>query len=242
VTGKYQVYRFFWGSLDWLFPPVCAGCGASGYRWCPECEEKIRPLREPLCRACGQSISRGDLCPSCFHSLPPYIALRSWTAFEGPIRKALHSLKYKRNMALGDTLAHHLVPYVQALHWPIDAITIVPVSRQRLAERGYNQVALIAGPLASLLQKRYLPKALVKARDTRTQVGLSHIRRAENVAGAFRGDARLAEDRNYLLVDDVATSGATLAACAQALLDAGARQVYALTLARALPHHGLQIV
>lgn len=187
-------------------------------------------------------LSQGDLCASCRTSPPPFKALRSWTAFEGPVRKALLSLKYKRNVTLGDTLARHPAAQVKNLQWPIEAITIVPSSRQRLAERGYNQVELIAGPLASYVRKPFLPKAVSKCRETRTQVGLSHIQRKENVVGAFRGDPRLVEGRSFLLVDDVSTSGATLAACAQALLDAGARDVYGYTLAWALPHHGLQIV
>ena len=151
-------------------------------------------------------------------------------------------MKYKRNVSLGDTLARQLATRVESLHWPIDAVTIVPAGRQRLSERGYNQVELLAGPLAEFLKKPFLPKVLIKSRETHTQVGLSHIQRKENVAGAFQGNPRLAADKCFLLVDDVATSGATLAACTQALRDAGAREVFAFTLARALPHHGLQIV
>ncbi len=111
-----------------------------------------------------------------------------------------------------------------------------------MSERGYNQVALVAKPLASLLNKHYSSKILVRARETRTQVGLTPDQRKQNVAGAFRAEGLLASEKNVLVVDDVATSGATLASCAEALRIAGAKEVYALTLARALPHHGLQIV
>ena len=62
-------------------------------------------------------------------------------------------MKYKRNVSLGDTLARQLATRVESLHWPIDAVTIVPAGRQRLSERGYNQVELLAGPLAEFLKK-----------------------------------------------------------------------------------------
>jgi len=168
--------------------------------------------------------------------------MRSWLVFEGPIRQAIHSLKYRRNVALGDALARHMTRFAERLDWPVDVITVVPSGKQRLADRGYNQVALIAKPLASLWNKRYSPKILKRTRETRTQVGLSPAQRKQNVAGAFHAEAGLISGKNVLVVDDVATSGATLVSCADALLKAGARQVYALTVARALPHHGLQIV
>ena len=109
-------------------------------------------------------------------------------------------------------------------------------------ERGYNQVGLLAKPLAAMQGWRSSPQVLVRRRETRSQVGLTPLERKENIAGAFHTEPALAAGKNILLVDDVVTTGATLAACSEALLRAGARNIYALTLARALPHHGLQIV
>ncbi len=242
MTATYRVYQFLWGSLDWLFPPVCGGCKRVGYRWCPECQQQVRLLPEPVCSTCGLPLSRPGLCISCSAALPPFKALRSWLVFEGPIRQALHSLKYRRNVALGDALAVHLARFALSLRWPIDAVTAVPSGKQRLSERGYNQVALIARPLAEHLKKRYSQKILARARETRTQVGLAPAQRKQNVAGAFRANPTLVSGSNILVVDDVVTSGATLASCAEALRAAGAREVYALSLTRALPHHGFEIV
>ena len=111
-----------------------------------------------------------------------------------------------------------------------------------MQERGYNQVALVARPLAELSRWEYRPGALVRARETRSQVGLSAVERQENMRDAFRSDPHLVGGRNVLLMDDIATTGATLMACSHALLVSGANAVYALTIARALPHHGLKIV
>jgi predicted amidophosphoribosyltransferase len=79
-------------------------------------------------------------------------------------------------------------------------------------------------------------------RETRSQVGLSTRERKENIYGAFQAEPALVAGKEIFLVDDVVTTGATLAACSEALINAGAKYIYALTLARALPHHGLQIV
>jgi ComF family protein len=162
--------------------------------------------------------------------------------FEGPIRHAIHALKYGRNVALGDALAPHLAGYARELGWQVDMVVPVPLGKQRMRERGYNQVGLLAMPLAAIQGWRYSPQVLVRMRETRSQVGLSPLERSENIAGAFRAEPVLAAGKSILLVDDVVTTGTTLAACSEALVKAGAQNIYALTLARALPHHGLQIV
>jgi competence protein ComFC len=195
-----------------------------------------------MCQACGLPLGKPGMCPACNTERPPFIALRSWLVFEGPIRRALHTLKYRRNLALGDTLAQEMAGYVRALGWQVDLLIPVPLGRDRMKERGYNQVGLVGAPLAVILNWRYRPAGLERARETRSQVGLSADERKENVSGAFRADARLVGGRSVVIMDDVATTGATLAACADTLLRSGARTVYALTLARALPHRSLQVV
>jgi Predicted amidophosphoribosyltransferases len=162
--------------------------------------------------------------------------------FEGPIRRAIHTLKYDRNVALGDALAPHLAGYARELGWQVDLVVPVPLGKQRMRERGYNQVGLLAMPLAAIQGWRYSPQVLFRMRETRSQVGLSPLERRENISGAFRAEPVLAAGKAILLVDDVVTTGSTLAACSEALVKAGAQNIYALTLARALPHHGLQIV
>ena len=213
-----------------------------GFRWCPDCRNRVNPVPEPVCRVCGLPLSRPGICPACHDLPPPYKEMRSWVVFEGPIRHALHTLKYRRNMALGDALAPYLVELVRRLDWPAELVIPVPLGMKRMKERGYNQVALLAKPLAFSLGWRYQPRALVRVRETRSQVGLSIAERKENMAGAFRADPSLVAGKNILLMDDVTTTGATLSAGASALKEAGAKQVFAVTLARALPHHGLQYV
>jgi competence protein ComFC len=238
----YWLSQRIWAGLDWLFPPDCGGCNRAGYRWCPDCQQQVQIIPEPVCLTCGLPVSRPGQCSSCEASIPHYAMMRSWLVFEGPIRQALHKLKYRRNLALGDALAEHLANFVSTLGWPVDLVVPVPLGKERAKERGYNQVGLVALPLALINHWRYSSRALMRTRDTKSQVGLSIAERRENVHGAFLGYPALVHGLNVLLMDDVATTGATLSSCAAALMDAGANSVYALTLARALPHHGLNIV
>jgi len=168
--------------------------------------------------------------------------MRSWAVFDSPVQNALHTIKYRRNLGLGDSLAVHLLEFVRSLNWTLDVLIPVPLGKKRFRERGYNQVALVARPLAYELGLEYLPQALWKARETRSQVGLTASERHENVRNAYQAGRDLVSGKSVLLMDDVATTGSTINACADALLSAGARDVFALTIARALSHHDLNRV
>ena len=145
----------------------------------------------------------------------------------------MHRLKYARDIALGEVLARPLLEMLNQLDWQIDLVTSVPVGVARRAERGYNQATLLAFPLALASGVPFRSQALFKARETRTQVGLTLAQRRENVHQAFQARPEIVVGRRVLVVDDVTTSGATIEACASALNAAGASQVYGLTLARA---------
>jgi ComF family protein len=168
--------------------------------------------------------------------------MRSWAVFDSPIQNALHSIKYRRNIGLGEALGIQLVDFVSSLGWPIEIMMAVPLGKNRLRERGYNQVGLVARPLAYRLGLKYEPDALWKRRETRSQVGLTESQRRENVQAAYQADPRIVNRKSVLIMDDVATTGSTIAACTQALLSAGAQEIYVLTIARALSHHSLNRV
>jgi len=127
-----------------------------------------------------------------------------------------------------------------SLAWPVNLLVPVPLGTKRLKERGYNQAGLIGWPLSLSLGIAYAPRALVRTRETRSQVGLSRAERHDNVRDAFTARPALVKDRTVLLVDDVATTGATLSSCAEALSAAGARDVFALTISRARRRGGAQ--
>ena len=168
--------------------------------------------------------------------------MRSWAVFDSPVQDGLHTMKYRRNIGLGEALALQMVEFVNSLHWNIDLLIPVPLGKKRLQERGYNQVALVAQPLAVHTGIDYLPRALWKARETRSQVGLNIRQRSENVQNAYQVDSRSVQGKSILLMDDVSTTGSTISSCTDALLAAGAREVYGITIARALSHHDLNRV
>lgn len=168
--------------------------------------------------------------------------MRSWAVFDSPLQNGLHTLKYRRNISFADALAWQMTDFVRSLGWPAEILIPVPLGKRRLKERGYNQVGLVARPLAYHMGWRYMPSGLRKTRDTRSQVGLNPSQRRENVQNAYQADPNVVKQKSVLIMDDVATTGSTISACTQALLDAGAREVYVLTIARALAHHGLDRV
>ena len=168
--------------------------------------------------------------------------MRSWAVFDSPVQNALHTLKYRRNMGIGDAIAQQMAEFVRALDFDVDMLIPVPLGKKRLKERGYNQVALVARPLAYELGLEYAPQGLWKARETRSQVGLNISQRRENVSKAYQAEVKVVKRRSILLMDDVATTGSTIQSATQALLSAGAGDVHAVTVARALSHHNLNQV
>ena len=168
--------------------------------------------------------------------------MRSWAVFDSPLQNALHTLKYRKNRGIGDALAVQMVDFVNSLGLNVDMLIPIPLGKKRLKERGYNQVALVARPLAYELGLEYAPKGLWKSRETRSQVGLNISQRRENVSKAYQAAGEVVSRRSVLVMDDVATTGSTIQSSAEALLSAGAREVYAITIARALSHHDLNRV
>ena len=230
---RYLLFRWGWMLIDVLFPPECGGCRAKGVRWCSDCHSRTLVIAPPICSICGEPQREESICRRCVEQPPSYEAVRSWAQFGGPVRNALHRLKYHRDIGMGDILAQYLVALMKSLDWRIDIITPVPLGVQRQRERGYNQAALLAQPLSLGLKVAYKPKAIYRSLETQSQVGLTLLQRRENVQGAFAAKGKEINGKNILVVDDVSTSGATLNACSDALLSAGANKVYGLTLARA---------
>ena len=215
--------------LDLLLPPRCGSCRALGSWLCAPCRVKIRRLEEPLCPRCGAE-GESRRCP-CLSRLRHLSRLRAVAAYEGPLERAIHRFKYEGWRALARPLARLLDDRLAVDGLPAGLLTPVPLHPSRRRRRGYNQSELIARELSRSLR---LPLAtgLQRLRDTPPQVGLDRLRRRENVEAAFRWQGSLLGGQPILLVDDVATTGATLEACATALKAAGSGSVTGIVLAR----------
>lgn len=153
--------------------------------------------------------------------------------FEGPVREAVHRLKYRGQRALAEPLGGLMADWWERRGAEVDLIVPVPLHPKRLRERGYNQAALLAKVMARHVGRPLADDGvLVRVRHTRSQMELGEAQRRRNVIGAFRADEVGVRGRRVLLVDDVCTTGATLEACTDALRAAGAVEVRAFTLAR----------
>ena len=152
--------------------------------------------------------------------------------YQTSLRQAVLHLKFHRDLGLGDEFAPHLRKLLEDTNWCIDIITPVPLSPKRQAERGYNQAAVIAYPFALSARIKYDPSILKKTREAQSQIGLSYVKRLANIHHAFECTSNKAEGQRILIVDDVTTTGATLNACGKALLEAGAKSVYGMALAK----------
>jgi ComF family protein len=155
------------------------------------------------------------------------------TRYAGAAESIAHALKYRGWSHLADLCAISMAPALGSRASQLDSLVPVPLHHSRLRERGFNQSAVIAGALSARLGVP-VQCALERARPTRSQVGLGRAARKRNVSAAFAACGGLRDGASIGLVDDVATSGATLAAAAEALLAAGAVRVWAVTFALAL--------
>lgn len=237
------------GLLAIAIAPCCAACDgrletALSSVVCDRCWGAIRRLSPPFCDGCGgplpswrpTSLERGR-CARCRRRKRLVLRVTAVGEHEGALRAIIHAWKYGGRRSLGGELASLLVAAGKDVLASADAVVPVPLHPRRLRARGFNQADDLASRLA-------LPIARVlrRNRHTRSQVDLPSAQRHANVRGAFvlaRGWTRPSPvtrivNRRLVLVDDVTTTGATLEACARVLRAAGAAEVSALTLARAV--------
>jgi ComF family protein len=201
-------------TLDLVFPPRCAGCGRVDDIWCSTCQARLDETPYP----------------SQVRPLAPLSGIISTAEHQGVIREAVQGLKYGNARILAQPLGERMVKQLQNQMWTIDMIIPVPLHTSRLAERGYNQAQLLAEYVAKAMSIPCTAAAVSRQRNTQSQVTLSAAERQTNLQDAFRADAQLLANQHILLIDDVYTTGATLSACATAVLQAGAAAVYGLTV------------
>ena len=207
---------------------------------CWTCRTGMSLIAPPFCSSCGLpaagTVGHEYQCHTCSRHPPRFEVARSVYRFQGPIREAIHSLKYEQALHLEPPLSELLHAGLQALYETdsIEGIVPVPLFRRRYRRRGYNQAQLLAEGLAQRSGLPVFSKILVRIRDTPSQVGLSLAQRRANMRGAFqcRSLPECLQGKRVLLVDDVMTTAATANACSRALRAAGVGRVAVLTLAR----------
>ena len=232
TSGDSRFRRTLQHALDWLFPPRCAGCGVFGDHWCNNCQDRADVIRQPFCARCGLPLWDGELCVACRNREYSFDQARAWARYSAELRQAILELKHRPNQSLGRALAKHLDDTYQAQGWDIDYLVPIPLASHRKKQRGFDQVELLAGPFAALARLDLRTDVLLRRKETDPQVGLTVVQRWKNLRNAFVADPKQIRGASVLLLDDIMTTGATLDAAARALKQAGAKQVFALTVAR----------
>lgn len=218
--------------LSSFFGGTCFLCrGLAGAVLCAQCDADLPRLPEALCPRCALPSPLGELCGRCLSNAPSYDATVAALAYEFPADALVHAFKFRGELALADPLAQALLarPVPEA-----ERIVPVPLSAERLKQRGYNQALELARRLSRATGMALDFAACERRKDTAPQSDLPLAERVKNVRGAFRcaGDVR---GRTIAVVDDVMTTGATLDELAATLKAAGAARVVNWVVARTLP-------
>ncbi|MCL6480294.1 MAG: ComF family protein [Firmicutes bacterium] len=249
-----------WGALRdslaaILFPANCRVCEqlleqAARIPVCPDCLNQVQRITEPICARCGRplftaaTLTENFLCRLCRQGRFAFQLVRSYAVYDDLLVRLIILLKHHGIKPLGAWCAQRLLELTPT--YPdvarAEAIVPVPLHPLRLRERGYNQAEWIARPLARQLGIPLQTNLLARVKPRPEKLKLTRRERWEAVRGAFATtDPAKVDNLRVLLVDDVFTTGATLDACARALLRTGAAQVMALTVGRVVPRWTRQL-
>lgn len=216
--------------LDFVFPKKCVGCGRWGEYICPRCRKTVE-FAVPVCPICQRPAVGGRTHPGCSKKFG-LDGMVCGSRYKVVVRKAISQVKYRWTFDVAKVLVDLLVENIWRFNLPKNYVLVpIPLHRKRENWRGFNQ----AEKFCDIICKRFgvrVGKVLVKVIETKPQVGLSREERKKNIKGAFRlSQKEKVEGRNFILVDDVYTTGSTMNEACRVLKEAGAGEVWAMTVA-----------
>jgi len=219
-----------------FFNQPCLLCGshAADAGLCTPCRADIVRLPDNTCRHCALPISSGDCCGRCLRRPPAFDALHVPYEFCYPMKALIHAFKYGKRLEIAGVLGQLLTETACEIPATIDIVIAVPLSKERLAERGFNQSVELAQALTAIMPERFQPDLCWRKSNTTPQAGLGVRQRRRNVKNAFCVETRL-DGLSVAIVDDVVTSCSTLESVAVMLKKQGVKRVEAWALARTLP-------
>ena len=215
-------------------------CVRSHENLCGDCYRDLPFRHASGCICCGAEGVTQQLCGACMSDRPHFDQTISAFRYAYPLDRLLQAYKFNANLSLLPLFADALHRVIAAQDGALrpELIIPLPLAPKRLAERGFNQSALLGERLSTALGIRYEARGMLRVRETPPQAGLSRKGRLKNVRGAFDCAGRL-DGKRIAIVDDVMTTGATLSEAAKVLKNAGAAYVSAWVIARADKHNDL---
>lgn len=225
---------------DVLYPQTCLLCDErveEAHALCPACWAETSFISGAACELCGTSLpgasdGSADRCDDCLSHGRPWDQGRAALSYAGGGRRMVLALKHGDRTELAEAGAKWMHRRARDLIGPDTVFVPVPIHRWRLLKRRYNQSALIAAALARQAGGTFAPEGLIRIRQTPSQDHKGTAERFANLEGAITAGRQDVTGRHVALIDDVMTSGATMAACADVLRHAGATRISALVLAR----------
>lgn len=218
-----------------IFNQSCLLCGSADARQglCLPCRQDLPVLVRPFCSRCAHPLPETGLCGRCLRHPPVFDALHVPYVFRYPISALIHAFKYGRRLELAGILGNLLAAGTPPIDKKYDIVIAVPLSKDRLAERGFNQSLELARSLIGIIPDRFLPGLCWRKCNTLPQAGLRHRQRRRNVRQAFCVETRL-DGLSIAVVDDVVTTGSTLDSLSSELKKMGAKRVEVWALCRAI--------
>lgn len=230
------------GFTGLIFPPLCPCCDqrlsiASTVQFCGTCRAGLTKLVDPLCRICGKEVigdpAEPPLCGECLQRTPPFTLARSCYPYNEALQTVIHKLKFSKD--------HSVLPAIGELVRSCDLITFadceyivpVPLHLARLRQRGFNQSSLLAEIFFPHRTEDIIRNQLKRIKNNPPQSSLGGAERRKDLKQAFTlRESSLLREKNICLVDDVYTTGTTVAECSRALLRGGVKEVKVLTFGR----------
>lgn len=246
----FSVRKLISAVSELVFPSsiYCISCGnlidsSRHYALCNRCMEEIHWANQRVCGKCGKVLTGDEdreLCSDCVENHHSFTRGFTCMVYQSLEKEMLHTYKFNGAAYMGEKLGEILLdrirPEVEFGDINVDMVTSVPMSKSKLKKRGYNQSELMAKVVARGLGLLYNNRVLVRKSQKKAMNKLSRQQRMENVMEAYalgsdQRELAKIKDKSVLLIDDIYTTGATVDACSDLLFQAGASQVYVLTLA-----------
>jgi len=227
-------------TLDLIYPRIyCVRCGKllqknAVHGLCNICCDSMPFIHAPKCSTCGKPLDNAEIlsCPDCIEYKHHFDQGLSVFELNTSVQELIYRYKYYKEFSLNRTFAHFMVELLYEANWHVDLIIPVPLHKNRLKSRGFNQSSLLGDYISQRYNIPCLDTILLRNVDTKTQTGFSRWERAKNLQNAFSVvQSEKIKDKNILLIDDIYTSGATADNSSSKLKESGANKVYILTVA-----------